>query len=110
MHGIENVTKLSDMIEIGLRKSRKLKEVYIKVHWKDIVGNLSTKSFPKELKNRVLIVVCESNTLIHYMNLNKGIYIEKINSIIKEKYIEDLRFLTGSLRETEMKLFGGNDG
>lgn len=109
MRGLENVIDLKDMIDEGLRKSRKLKEVYIKIYWKEIVGELSKRSFPKEVKNGVLIVICESSTLIHHMNLNRGLYMEKINRIVKEEYVREIRFLTGSLGETEMKLFGGND-
>ncbi len=109
MRGLENVIDLKDMIDEGLKKSRKLKEVYIKIYWKEIVGDLSKRSFPKDVKNGVLTVLCESSTLIHHMNLNRGIYIEKINRIVKEDYVKEIRFLTGSLKDTEMKLFGGND-
>ncbi|MGL5427497.1 MAG: DUF721 domain-containing protein [Cetobacterium sp.] len=109
MREIKDVIDLKDLIDEGLRKSRKLKEVYIKIYWKEIVGEISKKSFPKDLKNGVLLVLCESSTLIHYMSLNKLVYIEKINEIIKEDYVKEIRFLAGSLNESEMKLFGGND-
>lgn len=109
MQRLDQVTDLKDLIGEGLKKSRKLKEVYIKIYWKDIVGELSKRAFPQELKGDTLTVLCESSIISHHLNLNKEKIIEGINRVIKENYVRELRFNVGSLNKCEMNLFGGED-
>lgn len=109
MSGVGQITDLKDLIDEGLKKSRKLKEVYIKIYWKNIAGSLWERCFPKELKGGTLFIICESSAIVHHMKLHETKLVEKINEVIKENYVKELRFIVGSIKESEKKLFGGND-
>ncbi len=103
------ILSVKDLIDEALKKSRKLKEIYIKINWIEIVGNLEKKSFPNYLKDGVLHVIVESSTVMHYMILNEDKYLKKCNEIINENYVKEIRYKIGNLELTVKKTFGGNN-
>ncbi|MBC2856224.1 DUF721 domain-containing protein [Cetobacterium sp. 2A] len=89
MTGINSV---KDIVDEAIMKSRKLKEGIIKARWSEIVGKLYLKSNPLWIKEEVLYVLVEDSVFMHHMNMNKNKYIAKIEEILKDTYVKDIRF------------------
>ncbi len=94
---MNNVISVKDIIEEAVVKSKKLKEAIIRAKWKEIAGTLFFKSSPLYIKEGVLHVLVESSILLQHMYMNKNNYIEKINIILKDNYIEDIVFKVGNI-------------
>ncbi|MGL4688319.1 MAG: DciA family protein [Fusobacteriaceae bacterium] len=103
------ILSIKNLIDEALKKSRKLKETYIKINWISIVGNLEKKSFPNYIKERTLHVIVESSTVMHHMILNEEKYIKKCNELINEDYIKEIRYKIGNLELAVKKICGGNN-
>ena len=80
------------MIDSAIGKSRKLKEGILKARWQEISGKLFEKSSILYIKEKTLYIAVENSAILHFMQMKKGEYIKKVNSIFKEKVIEDLSF------------------
>lgn len=100
---------IKELIENALKKSKKLKEVYLKNNWENIVGEMSKKSFPIFLKESILYIVVENSVIMHNINLKKNIIIKKSNDVIKENYICDLKCQIGKVDEFKKNFFGGEN-
>lgn len=92
---------VSDAIEEAVIKSRRLKEGIIKGCWREIVGKLSSESKPKTLKDGVLLVVVSDSIYLHHMSMNKNKYLKTINEILKNDYVEDIRFKISKIEKFE---------
>ncbi|MGL5122939.1 MAG: DciA family protein [Fusobacteriaceae bacterium] len=103
------ILSIKNLIDAALKKSRKLKEIYIITNWSNIVGSLEKKSFPNYLKDKTLHVIVESSTVMHYMILNEEKYIKKCNEVINEDYIKEIRYKIGNLELAMEKICGGNN-
>ena len=80
------------MIDSAIGKSRKLKEGILKARWQEISGKLFEKSSILYIKEKTLYIAVENSAILHFMQMKKGEYIKKVNSIFNEKVIEDLSF------------------
>jgi len=65
--------------------------------WSEIVsGEVYKSTRIAGIKNGIMTVNVESSAMIHYLtNFEKYAIIQKINTIIGMKYIEDIRFKVG---------------
>lgn len=95
----EKLSNVSEMIDVAIGKSRKLKEGILKSEWENIVGKICEKCQPDYIKDGILYIRAEGNVFIHHLSLEKGKYIEKINSYFKEEIIRDIVIKTGKLDE-----------
>lgn len=95
----EKLSNVSEMIDVAIGKSRKLKEGILKSEWENIVGKICEKCQPDYIKDGILYIRAEGNVFIHHLSLEKGKYIEKINSYFKENIIKDIIIKTGKLDE-----------
>lgn len=86
------IMRVSEAIEEAILKSRKLKEGIIRGKWHVIVEKLSKKSEPLWIKDSTLYVLVEDSMYLHHMSMNKSRYLEKINELLKNEYIKDIRF------------------
>lgn len=93
------VTSIKNVIEDAVVKSRKLKEGIIKGRWREISGNLSTKSQPLFIKDNTLFVLVENSAFLYHMNMNKNKYLEKIAEILKDGYITEIRYKVSKINE-----------
>lgn len=93
------VTSIKTVIEDAVVKSRKLKEGIIKGRWREITGNLSTKSQPLYIKDNTLFVLVENSAFLYHMNMNKNKYLEKISEILKDSYITEIRYKVSKINE-----------
>ncbi|MGL4534466.1 MAG: DUF721 domain-containing protein [Fusobacteriaceae bacterium] len=100
---------IKELIENALKKSKKLKEVYLKNNWEYIIGEVSKKSFPLFLNEKTLYIVVENNVVMHYIFLKKEKIIEKCNEILNETYINDLSCKIGKVDEVKKNFFGGKN-
>ena len=85
------------MIDSAIGKSRKLKEGILKARWQEISGKLFEKSSILYIKEKTLYIAVENSAILHFMQMKKGEYIKKVNSIFKEKVIEDLSFFVSRI-------------
>lgn len=96
---IENIGR---MIERAIEKSRKLKEGILKAQWKDITGKLSEKSQVLYIKENMLYIVVESSSVLHFMEMNKKKYIDKVNEILNANIINNMSFRISKIKEEEI--------
>lgn len=96
---IENIGR---MIERAIEKSRRLKEGILKAQWKNIAGKLSEKSQVLYIKEDVLYTVVESSSVLHFMEMNKKKYIDKVNEILNANIINEMSFRISKIKEEEI--------
>lgn len=96
---IENIGR---MIERAIEKSRRLKEGILKAQWKNIAGKLSEKSQVLYIKENVLYTAVENSSVLHFMEMNKKKYIEKVNEILNADIINDMSFRISKIKEEEI--------
>ncbi|GAB61574.1 MAG: DUF721 domain-containing protein [Candidatus Jettenia sp.] len=77
----------------------------IKNAWGNIVGNeVCQITKITGFKNGVLYVIVESSVMIHHLtNFEKNAIIDRINTILKTRYIEDIHFKVGILNDVGKK-------
>lgn len=95
----EKLSNVSEMIDVAVGKSRRLKEGILKADWEKIVGKICEKCQPDYIKDGILYIKAEGNVFIHHLTLEKTNYINKINSYFKENVIKDIIIKTGKLDE-----------
>ncbi|WP_294705759.1 DUF721 domain-containing protein [uncultured Fusobacterium sp.] len=95
----EKLSNVSEMIDVAVGKSRRLKEGILKADWEKIVGKICEKCQPDYIKDGILYIKAEGNIFIHHLTLEKTNYINKINSYFKENVIKDIIIKTGKLDE-----------
>ncbi|MDO4588351.1 MAG: DUF721 domain-containing protein [Fusobacterium sp.] len=86
------LTNVGMMIDSAIGKSRKLKEGIIKARWQEISGKLFEKSSILYIKDKTLYIAVENSAILHFMQLKKDEYIKKINSLFKDKVVDNLSF------------------
>lgn len=91
------ITSIKVAIEEAVIKSRKLKEGIIKGRWREVVGDLNKKSQPLFIRDETLYVLVENSIFLHHMNMNKNKYMEKIEDILKDRYVKDIKFKISSI-------------
>lgn len=96
---IENIGR---MIERAIEKSRRLKEGILKAQWKKIAGKLSEKSQVLYIREDILYVVVENSSVLHFMELNKKKYINKVNEILNGNIINNILFRISKINENEI--------
>lgn len=65
-------------------------------HWQEIVGEeISKKSKPTRLKRGILFVSVSSSTWANELSLMSDQLVGKINSFLKEKVVNEIRFRPG---------------
>ena len=96
---IENIGK---MIEMAIEKSRRLKEGILKAQWKKIAGKLSEKSQVLYIKEDILYIAVENSSVLHFMELNKKKYINKVNETLNVNIINNILFRVSKINENEI--------
>ena len=96
------ITKVGKILKEIFPKGKTVDRTYQKVKdtWKDIVGEETYKLTEiTGLRNRILYISVESTAMIHHLtNFEKCAIISKINDMVGSRYIDDIRFKVGSLR------------
>ena len=91
------IVELDNMIFDAIKKSNTLRTAILVGKWEEIVGKVHKISEVVGIKERVLYVKVESSTYLHYMNMKKYEYIEKINNYFQGEYIINIVFKTGKI-------------
>ena len=97
------LTKISPLIDSIIEKYPKLlkqyRRLYIWTNWHDIVGNeISRISWPYSIDtNDKLLVLVEEPIWLQQLQFNKIFILKKINSIIEDFPIKDIRFKLGDV-------------
>ena len=105
---IKEPKQLKEMVETAISKSRKLKEGIIRAKWESIAGELSKKSEPLYIKNRVLYVAAENSMWIQHLNFKKLDLLNRCNSVLGDSYLVDIFFKAGRVN-LENKFMTGSD-
>lgn len=95
----EKLNNVSDMIDVAIKKSRRLKEGVLKSEWGKIVGKICNECQPDYIKDKILYVRAESPIFIHHLTLEKSRYIKIVNSYFDEHIIDDIVIKSGKLDE-----------
>lgn len=86
------VKTTKEIISDSLKKSKKLKEYYLKGKWCEIVGDsLVKRAKIEKLKDGVLVIKCDSSVVSNHIRLQSENIIEKINKILNDDYIKDIK-------------------
>jgi hypothetical protein len=100
---MDEITPVSDLLAIYLQKNKKMQTGFIQAHWQEIVGELVKYSQVHSLKEDTLNDFVENPTIIHFINMNTGIYLEKIQNLFQKTHqnlqkipINNLKFLLKS--------------
>lgn len=93
------ISSVKEMIETAVVKSRKLKEGIVVARWEEIVGKVAKKSNPVGIKDETLYVYVEDSVFLHHMSMNKNKYLEKIEEILKDSYVKDIKFKVGKVND-----------
>ena len=96
------IESIGNMIERAIEKSRRLKEGILKAQWKNITGKLSEKSQVLYIKESVLYVAVENSSILHFMEINKKKYINKVNEILNGNIVNDILFRISKIKENEI--------
>lgn len=91
------IISVGDMINDGIKKSKSLREAFVKAYWKDIVGNLDKKSEVIKIKDQKLFVKVEGSANLHFMTMKKGIYLKNIEKLLNGKYIQEIVYKLGKI-------------
>lgn len=103
------MTNTKVIIDEALKKSRKLREVYIKINWEKIVGDLKNRCFPVYIKESTLFIVTDASSVLHYLTLNKENILKKSNDVLKGEYLKEIVVRIGNVEQTDKRFFGGNN-
>lgn len=91
------IISVGDMINEGIKKSKSLREAFVKAYWEDIVGNLDKKSEVIKIKDQKLFVKVEGSANLHFMTLKKGIYLKNIENLLNGEYIREIIYKLGKI-------------
>lgn len=95
----EKLSNVSDMIDVAVKKSRRLKEGILKSEWSKIVGKICKECQPDFIKDGVLHIRVKSPVFVHHFTLEKNRYIKIINEYFDEDIIQDIVIKSGKLDE-----------
>lgn len=91
------IVELDNMILDAIKKSNTLRIAILTGKWEEIVGKVHKISEVVGIKDMVLYVRVESSTYLHYMNMKKFEYIDKINKYFQGEYIKNIIFKIGKI-------------
>lgn len=91
------IIEIDNMIFEAMKKSNTLRVSMLIGNWEEIVGKVHKISEIIGIKDKILYVRVESSTYLHYMNMKKYEYIEKINRYLQGEYIKNIVFRTGKI-------------
>ena len=94
---------VSKEIKEAFSKSRRLREGLLKACWHKVVGRLAQKTVPLCIKDEVLFVGVEDSLYLHHMSMNKNKYILKVQEILKNNEIKDMRFKISEIKIVDRK-------
>lgn len=89
---------VSKEIKEAFSKSRRLREGLLKACWHKVVDRLAQKTVPLCIKDEVLFVGVEDSLYLHHMSMNKNKYILKVQEILKNNEIKDMRFKISEIK------------
>ena len=79
-------------IDVGLKAHSILRR------WKEVVGeSVALQTHPRSIRNRILFVDVSHSTLMQQLQFLKPFLIEKVNAMIGEPYVKDIRFKVGKI-------------
>lgn len=91
------IVSVEDMINTGIKKSKTLREAFIKAYWKDIVDKMDIRSEVIKIKEEQLFVKVEGSANLHFMTMKKGIYLKNIEKLLNGEYIQDIIYKLGKI-------------
>lgn len=91
------IVEMDSMILEAMKKSNTLRTAMLIGKWEEIVGKVHKISEVIGIRERVLFVRVESSTYLHFMNMKKYEYIQKINGYLQGDYINNIVFRTGKI-------------
>ena len=97
----KRIHRINKVLQKTLRKMDldvKLEGYRIWLLWTDIVGEqIATRAQPERLRNRILFVKVSSSTWMQQLQTMKHLLLERIQKVIKQAVIEDIRFSLGEV-------------
>lgn len=95
-----NVKTTENIVEEALKKSKKLRESYLKSRWDTIVGEeLVSRCFVDRIDEKLLYITTDTSSLANYLLLESENIKKKVNTLLKEDYIDNIRIKTGITRK-----------
>lgn len=91
------IVEMDSMILEAMKKSNTLRTAMLIGKWEEIVGKVHKISEVIGIREKVLFVRVESSTYLHFMNMKKYEYIQKINEYLQGDYINNIVFRTGKI-------------
>ncbi|MDR2006468.1 MAG: DUF721 domain-containing protein [Acidaminococcales bacterium] len=80
----------------GKENREKYFAAWLKVHWQDVAGEDAARSFPDNLRNKILFLRVEGSSWAHNLLTRKKEIIDRINSSLNDIIIKDIKFSTGA--------------
>lgn len=94
------VKTTENIVEEALKKSKKLREAYLKSRWKIVVGDeLVNRCSVDKIDENLLYIITDTSSLANYLLLESENIKKKVNTLLKEDYIDNVRIKTGSIRK-----------
>lgn len=103
---MNEIISIKEMMEEAISKSGILRISMIKGAWKSITGDLAIKSEPLGIKDAILYTAVENSVYLHAMTMKKDIYIDRINKLLKDIYVVDIKYRVRKI-DIEAKLKRG---
>lgn len=91
------IVSVEDMINTGIKKSKTLREAFIKAYWKDIVDKMDVRSEVIKVKEDKLFVKVEGSANLHFMTMKKRIYLKNIDKLLNGGYIHEIVYKLGKI-------------
>ena len=94
------IKNTSEIIDEALKKSKKLREVYLKAKWNEVVGDsLTERCYPLKIIDECLYVVADTSSVANYLRMSQEDIIFKVNRILKDEIIKDIRIKIGVMEK-----------
>ncbi len=88
-----------DIIDEALKKSKKLREVYLKARWSEVIGDsLDKRCFPLKIVEGCLYIIADTSSVANYLKLSQDNIIFKINNIFKSEVVKDIKIKIGTYK------------
>ena len=94
---MKKITEIDTMIESAILKSNTLRGAMLVGYWENIVNKAHSHSEVIGLKDKTLYIKVGNSSFLHFMNMKKDEYIEKINKFLNGDYVEKIVLKLGKI-------------
>lgn len=92
------IKETSTIVREAIKKSKKLREFYLKAKWNEVVGDaLCKRSQPIKIEEGILYITVDGSSVANYLRLSYENIILKSNEVLEDNYINEIRIKIGSI-------------